>query len=270
MKGVLIYAFNNETIDYFQQAVWCADRVRRHLGLPVTIITDPTSRGSRDCQHDIVLSDPESGGSRLLHPSGESVPSRWYNAKRYLSYALSPYEQTLVLDSDYIVASDQLLRLFDSNIAVMAIKHVFDLTGRQGFKDFSSISDRGTLHHWWATVLYFRRSQIAQDMFDVMDMVKNNYLHYANIYRFRATPFRNDFAVSIALHMVYGQIPQAIPAVPWPMANVYSDVDITQTDLDAFELRYLNSGDAKRVTVKDQDFHFMNKHALGRLCEHIA
>ena len=43
MKGVLIYAFNNDKVDYFQQAVWCADRVNRFLDLPVSIITDTAS-----------------------------------------------------------------------------------------------------------------------------------------------------------------------------------------------------------------------------------
>ena len=173
MKGVLIYAFNNETIDYFQQAHWCADRVIRHLGLPVTIVTNEQSLQGRASQHSVRLIDAESGGSRLLHPGQEKTPSRWYNAARYRSYELSPYEQTLVLDSDYVVCSDVLLRLFESDIDITVMKHVYDVTGREGFRDFRHIPDRKTLHHYWATVLYFRRSQTAEDVFDMMDMVRS-------------------------------------------------------------------------------------------------
>jgi hypothetical protein len=50
MKGILIYAFNNTNINYFRQAVWCADRVSKHLELPVTIVTDETSIG--DIKHN--------------------------------------------------------------------------------------------------------------------------------------------------------------------------------------------------------------------------
>ena len=265
MKGVLIYAFNNETIDYFQQAQWCADRVIRHLGLPVTIVTNEQSLQGRASQHSVRLIDAELGGSRLLHPGQEKTPSRWYNAARYRSYELSPYEQTLVLDSDYVVCSDVLLRLFESDVDITVMKHVYDVTGREGFRDFRHIPDRKTLHHYWATVLYFRRSQTAQDVFDMMDMIKHHYLHYANIYGFRATPFRNDYAVSIALNTVYGHVPDAVPEMPWKMANVYSDVDIVQIEDDIFDLGYMDSGRPRRTRLAGQDFHFMNKTSLAKL-----
>lgn len=267
LRGVLIYAFNNETIDYFQQAQWCADRVRRYLDLPTTIVTDQRSIQDRSSQHRIIIAEAESGGSRWLHPSQEHGPSRWYNAARYRSYDVSPYEQTLVLDSDYVICSDTLLRLFESDLDVTAMKHVYDVTGRSGFQDFDAVPDRRTLHHYWATVLYFRKSQTAQDVFDMMTMIKENYLHYANIYGFRATPFRNDYAVSIALNTVYGHVPDCVPMMPWSMANVYSDVDITQISDDCFDLTYMHEDRLRRTRLSGQDFHFMNKTALVKLYE---
>ena len=270
MKGVLIYAFNNASIDYFRQAVWCADRVNHYLNLPVTIVTDEVSINNRETTHSIVLSVAESGGRRVYNPSVSDRGDTWFNGNRFQSYDLSPYEQTIVIDTDYVVCSDQLLILFDLNLQVTAMKHVYDITGRDGFKPYQSISDSKGLHHYWATVLYFDRSSMAQDFFVMMDMIKHNYPHYADIYRFRTQPFRNDFAASIALNTIYGHIPDAIPVIPWRMANVFSDVGITTEDQQTFELTYSVGKDNafKRITTTGQDFHFMNKVELAKVYEH--
>ena len=56
-KGVLIFAFNNSTLNYFKQAVWVADRVERFLGLSTTIVTNKES-ASRT-HHNVVLAEAE-------------------------------------------------------------------------------------------------------------------------------------------------------------------------------------------------------------------
>ena len=38
--GVLIFAFNNEHIDYLAMANWSAQNIRRHLNLPVAVVTN--------------------------------------------------------------------------------------------------------------------------------------------------------------------------------------------------------------------------------------
>ncbi len=38
--GALIFAFNNEQTDYVAMAGWCARNIRRHLDIPVAIVTD--------------------------------------------------------------------------------------------------------------------------------------------------------------------------------------------------------------------------------------
>ena len=267
MKGILIYAFNNTNIDYFRQAVWCADRVSKYLALPVTIVTDEASIGDTKHTHNIIISRAESGGYRVFNPSIRSQADIWYNGNRFQSYDLSPYEQTIVLDSDYIVCSDQLLKLFDSSIEVTAMKNVYDVTNRDQFDPYVSISDSRGLHHYWATVLYFRKSQLAKDFFDMLTMIRQNYHHYACLYRFRDSPFRNDFAVSIALTAVYGHIPDAVPVIPWSMANVFNDVDLSTEDQEIFHLTYTVDKKPRRVTITGQDFHFMNKHSLAKIYE---
>lgn len=267
MKGVLIYAFNNARVDYFRQAQWCADRVQRYLGLPVTIVTDQSSQQERSSQHDIVYAEPQVGGERIYNPNKSHAPDVWINGNRFQSWDLSPYDETIVLDSDYVVCSDRLLTLFDSPISVTAIQNVYDVTGRDDYAPYRWISSRRGLHHYWATVLYFKRDQISQDFFIMMDMIRNNYRHYSQLYGFALSPFRNDFAASIALSTVYGHLPDAIPEIPWNMANVFSDVEITQVEDDTFDLYYTMDLETKhcRTRISGQDFHFMNKVGLATL-----
>lgn len=267
MKGVMIYAFNNDRVDYFQQAVWCADRVTRFLKLPVTIVTDRDSIKSRSCDHNIVFSEPLSGGNRIYNPMTDCTADTWFNGNRFQSYDLSPYDKTLVLDSDYVVCSDRLTTLFDSTIEVTAMKHVYDITDRDGFLPYRTISaDRG-LHHYWATVLYFVKGTLSRDFFDLMTMIRDNYKHYADLYKFNTHPFRNDFAVSIALTTIYGHTPDAVPVIPWNMANVFSDVEITALDQDRFLLEYDDRDKTLRrnISITGEDFHFMNKVNLAKL-----
>jgi len=268
MKGVLIYAFNNDRINYFRQAVWCADRVTEFLNLPVTIVTDPASAETGTCKHNIIYTEANSGGIRVYSPTVSTRGDTWFNGNRYQSFDLSPYDQTLVIDSDYIVCSDRLLTLFNSNIDVTAMKNVYDVTNRDQFKPYRSISSTRGLHHYWATVLYFNKTKIAQDFFNIVTMIRENYRHYSNLYQFASTPFRNDFAVSIALNTVYGHVPNAIPVIPWSMANVFSDVEIATQDQITFDLTYQLDKKPRRIKMTGQDFHFMNKNSLEKLYEY--
>ena len=265
MKGILIYAFNNESIDYFRQAVWCADRVSKYLNLPVTIVTDEKSIGNTPYNHNVIISRAESGGRRILSPTVSTNADTWYNGNRFQSYNLSPYDQTIVLDSDYVVCSDQLLTLFDTSVEVTAMKHVYDVTNRNQFDLYTSISESKRLHHYWATVLYFRKGPMAQDFFNMLTMIREHYPHYASLYGFRTAPFRNDYAVSIALNTIYGHVPDEIPVIPWQMANVFSDVELTTDDQETFNFHYLNDSKPRRVQLKGQDFHFMNKFSLEKI-----
>jgi predicted NodU family carbamoyl transferase len=111
-RGALIFAFNNEQIDYIGLAAWSAQNIRRHLGIPVAVVTDDVDNNLVRSEFDCVIkSAAESGGTRHFEDYGSSVT--WHNAARTSAYELSPWNQTLVLDADYVVASDRLTQLFD-------------------------------------------------------------------------------------------------------------------------------------------------------------
>lgn len=267
-RGILIFAFSNERIDYLKHANWVADRVNKYLELPVTIITDEKSLKGRTFTHNIILSDALSGGKRNFDKGRCGAEGTWYNKNRFQSYNLTPYEETIVIDSDYVVNSDQLLRIFDNPYNVLCHRDVYDVSGRGGFLPYQTFGHHN-FPHYWATILYFNKSKEAEQMFDLMTMIKDNYEHYSKLYKFQLKPYRNDFVVSIALSVLYGHRLDSVPTIPWNLPSAFSDVNVKQLDETQFQLTYekWNSKGKKTVLskIKGTDFHCINKNSLEEI-----
>ena len=267
-RGVLIFAFNNKKIDYLEQANWVADRVCTYMDTPVTIVTNTASVNDREFKHNLVLTDAISGGIRNFHHTTNDKVDEWYNANRFQAYELSPYDETIVIDSDYIVSGDQLLHVFESPHDILCHRDVYDVTGQDMFKWHKHFG-RYEMPHYWATVLFFRKGEFAKNFFDVMTMIRKNYRHYGKIYKFSTSMYRNDFVVSIALSIVYGHKLDSIPTIPWNLPSLYDNIDVEQLEHDKFMLKFEKEVNGSKKPFKSlltgSDFHCINKFALEKL-----
>jgi hypothetical protein len=260
--GVLIFAFNNDQIDYLAMAAWSAKNIHRHLNLPVCVVTD-CEKIPAHYEFDQVVNTAHRDPSYRFFGDIEGVV-HWYNANRIDAYALSPWDQTLVLDADYIVASDQLSALLEINQDFLAHQRAYDITGVQTFDDLNRF---GQYHMpmWWATVMLFRRSQSAELIFNSMTMIYNNWLHYRNLYQNFKPTYRNDHALSIALGMVNGHTLNHA-AIPWDLASLIAGSQITELDQDQYRIDYTTPQKQKRwIKLVNQDFHAMGKTQLGAI-----
>ena len=256
--GALIFAFNNEHTDYIAMAAWSADRIHRHLDIPVAVITDCTD-ASRLAKFDhVIQADPASGGTRYFDDYKETVT--WYNASRSDAYSLTPWDQTLLLDADYVVCGNELKMVLAASQEFMCHRLAWDITG---ITDFSALNYFGQhkMPMWWATVIMFRRGNTAQYIFDSMKMIKQNWKHYKDLYHITSSHYRNDYALSIALGIVSGHTLK-VDNIPWTLASVLPEHEITQIDLDHFEIKYQDQSNLKRMTW-GMDFHAMGKKHLG-------
>jgi hypothetical protein len=104
--GALIFAFNNEKTDYVAMAAWSARNIHRHLGFPVAVVTDQEYHPELSVFDQVISAEPSSGGTRNFEDYQATLT--WHNASRPDAYNLTPWDNTLLLDADYIVASDQL------------------------------------------------------------------------------------------------------------------------------------------------------------------
>lgn len=243
--GALIFARNNEHTDYVAMARWSAKNIQRHLGIPTHIVTDDSRTDS---------------GSRHFSDAGTVT---WHNTNRMDAYRLSPWDRTLVLDADYVVASDQLHSVLDSNEDFLAHRWAYDVTGCNNFDGLNYFGDVG-MPQWWATVMVFSKCKQAELIFDTMAMIRDNWTHYRNIYKISNATYRNDHALSIALLIVNGHILD-YAGIPWQLASLTPGHQLTQLDQDTYRVDFVNSENKKKWIELRQDFHAMGKQQLGEI-----
>ena len=258
--GALIFAFNNEKTDYVKMATWSAERVRHFLKIPVAIVTDSTDTGLVNKFEHVINVVPQTGGSRYFEDYADSVS--WHNAGRTDAYSLSPFDTTLVLDSDFVVTTDSLAKYFDAPQDFLAFREAYNLAEPR--TEFMRTFGRNRFPMWWATVMLFRKSPTSQYIFDCMEMIKSNWQHYRELYGITEKNYRNDYALSIALGIVSGHTLK-VDSFPGAMASVMPDAELLRIspDPEVWELRY-NKGQNKlhRFGWVGLDFHAMGKKYL--------
>lgn len=264
MTGALIFAYNNEKIDYLSMARWSAKNIYRHLGIPTAIITD--QEFVADQHEHAVIVENKSTNTRHFSDVGNVT---WHNTNRMNAYALTPWDTTLVLDSDYVVAGDQLRALFDIDQDFLCHRWAFDITGLQTFDDLNYFGQHG-FPMWWATVMLFRRSKKAELVFESMKMIRDHWTHYRNLYNNSKSTYRNDHALSIALNIENGHTLQTSD-IPWQLATLTPEHQLTQLSADEYRVDFVTADKKPRwIKIQGQDFHAMGKQQLGDIVANQA
>ena len=260
--GALIFAFDNEETDYIAMAEWSANNIRRHLNIPVAIVTDRPDHPRVKGFDSVIYSEAATGGTRWFEDYEKTVS--WHNAGRTDAYKLTPWGQTLVLDADYIVASDQLKQVLESKSDFMCHRHAFD-AANGNFFDELNVFGQHKMPMWWATVMMFRKSNTAAYIFDCMNMIRNNWQHYRDLYGIQRSTYRNDFALSIALGIVSGHT-NIVDEIPWPLASITPSTRLEQTSPDSYKLTYqVENKSYKTFSITGLDLHAMGKRDLGAI-----
>ena len=274
-KGVLLFAQNNERIDYVKQAVYLAKRIKKFLNLPVSIVTDSEgylkSQFGTDDFDEVIAQDSLSTKThyrRMFYDGALSnVQASFKNTNRYMAYELSPYDQTLVIDTDYVINDTTLLSCFDSDHSLMMYRKSEDLSNTRDNREFLYVSDT-SVDFYWATVVYFKKCKQNKLFFDLVKHVADEWTHYRRVYQINSTLFRNDFAFSIAAHIMNGfESGDFVKELPGTMLYTTDKDVLQQINGDSFiflveKPHYL--GEYYIVNSKRRSVHVMNKHSLNR------
>lgn len=258
-RGVILFAFNSPKYNYYEMAEYTARRIKHFLDLPVTLVSDSESvptkvrRGTWD---KIIRVTPDKDNFRDW--------GLWINKGRYQAYELSPYDETILLDVDYVINSSKLLKLFDLNTDFCCHAKTSYLMQPNLSQELLSSYSYETL---WATVVMFKKTNRAEQIFKCLEMVQKNYEHYANIHNFIAPVYRNDYALTLALRIVDGHYSDASSFIPWDLLHVGKNTQIYKDSEDELDTSYTvmfdhwNRGKIRKEynIIKDQDFHIMNK-----------
>ena len=232
--GAIIFAQNNSGIDYTKLAVFAASRIIEHLQIPVSLITDNPKwllSTYPDHQFEQIIEIPGSQQTQEKKFYDGSLSSRtleWKNLSRSQVYNLSPYDRTLVIDSDYILNSDILRSALDNDYDFQIYKDSFDLAFERDNTDFLRIN-KYSVPFYWATAFIFQKNTITEAFFDLVAYIKANWPYFRLLYNISNPLYRNDFAFSIAIHIMNGKTNSNF-AVDLPGKMVYAtDEDILIT-----------------------------------------
>jgi len=253
MKGVLLFAFNTDEVDYVKMAYATSQRVNNFLNLPCTLVTNKPT----DYKFDKVT---------YLDSDSTNIKNHkvWLNKGRYNAYNLSPYDETLLLDVDYVVNSTKLLDVF-SFYEDYCIHNSASFLMYPDFTQecISPISFR-TL---WATVFFFKKTERVKLFFDCVKMVQENYTHYANLHGMWSYLYRNDHAFAIANRILNGHIESKCDFIPWNLIHIGEKTTVEKDKNNSFKV-ILDNDKKEYIIVKDLDFHMLDKKNFMRLfCE---
>jgi hypothetical protein len=288
-RGFLIFANNNEQIDYVAIALCNALMIKSNLGpdIKVCLVTSDgdhgwlvKSRGEALVNRafdDIIIRPYESDGNntRKVHDTlstAREVP--WKNATRAMAYHLSPYDETILIDADYLVMDKTLDQVWDSPEAFRINTSARKINQKPLQADEARLEPFG-LKMAWATCVYFRKTPEVKIIFDMVDHVRENYAYYQHLYRFPGRLFRNDYAFSIAMHIMNGWTEGLVAELPAREILTSFDCDELISVPRRNEFIFLINDETHRykftvANVKGINVHIMNKFSIGRHIDQIV
>jgi len=275
-KGIVIYAHNNRTIDYALMAVISGGLAKKHLNVPVSLVTDRTTmqwmieseimqQAESVFENIIEVNKPVTGNQRFLHDgaTGSMVP--FNNTNRNSVWELTPYDRTLLIDSDYLIFSDNLSKYWDIDSHVMigeSINDIYDQK-RLGYLD-SYVSETG-VKLYWATTVMFSKNSYSKMFFNTVNYVKENYQYFSDVFRFDSRQYRNDIAFSVAKHILDGYEETEVGRLPSVLSTLDRDIlyDVDDSKLK-FLINYRLDNNYCAASISGMDVHIMNKQSITR------
>lgn len=267
-KGVLIFAMNG-SFNYQELALRSAKRIKHHLNLPISIVTnqEPLDELSNLADHIIMQEDNRLNYRKMQDGNNGSEKHIWKNSTRSSAYDITPYDETLVVDADYIVNSNFLLNCFNLDKDFLLFKKSYDLAGWRSTTEFQAINSY-SVSFYWATVFYFRKTEQNKIFFELISYIKDNWSYYRLLYQIADKKYRNDFAFSIALHILNGYTADTVDVIPNKMYYTLDrDILIDATDNSCTFLVEKKGNPAEYTACKatNIDVHVMNKHSILRV-----
>lgn len=120
-RGILIFAKNNEKINYIKQAKVCATLAKHFLPeIPVCLVTDSNIS---DPIFDIVKIDSRFKQQKRRYNSNNlNEELSYFNIGKTNAYELSPFKETLLLDTDYFLQNNTLNLVWNSAYPILMNK----------------------------------------------------------------------------------------------------------------------------------------------------
>ena len=278
-QGVLIFAFNNSEVDYVELAIYAAKRAKQFLNKPVSLVTDSvdwlykTFPDDVDVFDKIIESVDTTTQVKKFYDGANNYSNLvWKNSNRANCFDLSPYDETLVIDSDFIINSPFLGYCWDQSHDFLIYNKYNDLASWRDTSEFDYIN-QFSIPFYWATVFFFKKTVTTNQFFTLIEHIKNNWVYYAKLYRVPSTRYRNDIAFSIAIHMMNGFTTGDFAKPIANKLNYILDRDILVSASNSKMTLLVNKENTvdqyTAISTNFLDIHVMNKQSLLRVIRNV-
>lgn len=191
-KGIVIVAQNNSNHDYVEQAAVLAMSVKKYNNIPVSIITDDEIPvGYKQCFDKIL---PIEWGDMASE-------SDWKVENRWKVYHQSPYNETIVMDTDMLVTSNidhlwDFYKGYDLFFTTKPVTYRGEVITSNYYREFF---EENNLPNIYCALYYFKKSNFSHAFFEYLEYVVK-YFH--RFQRYLCPKSEQDFVsmdVAIAL-----------------------------------------------------------------------
>ena len=281
-NGICLFCYNNDQLDYTRFAILAAKYAKMNLNdMSITLITDDGTKGWLEENFkeklvdslfdNIIIDNVEHKRNMRRHMDSPwtEFNAQFSNSNKHDVFTLTPYERTLLIDTDFLIMNDFYAYLFDSDLPIGLHRYAQYIGHDMPYRNEITLNDAG-IHHWWSTVVYFDQSDESKLFFDIWSHVKDNWEYYSLLYQFPRLLFRTDFCVSIACHLMNGlnndDFIHDFGGIPLVNMDQKDDIAKINGPNDVVFLKHNRQEQWKNVLCRytNENLHIMNKRALDR------
>ena len=275
-QGILIYAHNTRAVDYALLSVISAGLAIKHLSMPASLVTDDSTvswmkqsqifhLAEKVFENIIVADRPITNNQRRLYDGENNSTVPFVNVNRDTAWNLTPYDRTLLIDSDFLIFSDVLNKYWNIDCDLLIGESINDIYSQDRMKYLDRhVSDTG-VKLYWATTVMFTKNQNTRLFFDTVNHVKENYRHYADVFRFDHRQFRNDIAFSVSKHILDGYVESNLGTLPPILSALDRDILYEVNDQRlTFLIDHKLDSNYCAASMSGVDIHIMNKQSIIR------
>lgn len=183
-RGILLFAQNTQDVNYVEQACYCAISSKTHNpDLEIAIVTN-----------DFVPLKYEKYFDHIIDINGPdlSVDEKWKISNRSKLYDLSPFTETMVLDTDTLICSNfenyfDLLKNYDLYFTSQPVTYRGEIINNNYYR---KTFEKNNLPNTYVGLHYFKKSKLAKEFYYWLDIIVKN---YKTFYQQHLTYNRPDF-----------------------------------------------------------------------------
>jgi hypothetical protein len=282
-SGILLIAYNNSKIDYAKIAAFASLAAKKSMANNhVTLMTDTFTLDymkmsmspeliASSFDHIIVEQLDHETNTRTHHDSPwVEFTTQFSNKNKHTIFEKSPYRKTLMIDVDYFIGNNTLDIMFDTDVPLAMYKRAVSVANYDPRIWEQKLHPDG-IDMWWSTVVYWNAdSEEAKLFFGIWEHVKENYDYYKWLYKFPGSLYRTDYAASIAVHLLNGQIKSNfIDQLPGHVMRYSDQIDDIVQFKGINDVTFLCPDPDKPweticSRIKNENVHIMNKAAIIR------